>query len=285
MGLRIEDVDVIDRMDTAVTPWSITSGTYASRFSVAVVGAVARGARRLGGQLRAIAAELLETAPEDLELVGGAVRIKGVGDKGVSLRQLAGAVQWNRGAFPDPAAVQLQVSESYSAPNLLPPDADDRVNAAATYGFMADLALVEVDADTCMPRVLKYVAVHDVGRVLNEQLVRGQIAGGIVQGIAGALFEECDYDEQGQYINASFMDYLCPTAVEAPAMDISHQDVPSPFTELGVKGCGENSAMSAPAAIASAVEDALAPFGANVQELPLTPTAIWRLMSEVEAMS
>jgi 2-furoyl-CoA dehydrogenase large subunit len=144
---------------------------------------------------------------------------------------------------------------------------------------MADLVLIEIDPKTCIPRVLRYAAVHDVGRPINPQLIRGQVAGGIVHGMGGALYEHCDYDESGQMLNASFMDYLCPTAVEAPRMTIDHDGMPSPFTAIGSKGAGENCAMSAPAAIASAVEDALRNYGAEIRELPITPTLIWNRLN------
>src|SRR5205085_2909665 len=110
--------------------------------------------------------------------------------------------------------------------------------------------------------------------------IRGQMAGGILHGIAGALYEHCDYDEAGQMLTASFMDYLCPTAVEAPSLSIDHHEEPSPFTELGTKGCGENSAMSAPAAIASAVDDALSAYGTRVSSLPITPVSVWQHLSK-----
>ena len=277
LGVRIEDVDVIDSIDTDVTPWTITTGTYASRFSVVVAAAVERAAVRLSGNLRAIVAHLFDTDPGDLELAEGMVRKKG-SNQSMSLRQLAGAVQWNRGDFPDGLDVQIHVSESYSAPNIGPPDAENRINAAVTYGFMADVVLLEIDPKTCVPKVLRYAAVHDVGRAINSQLIRGQVAGGIVQGMGGALYEQCSYDDGGQMLAASFMEYLCPTAVEAPAMSIEHHDSPSPFTLLGAKGVGENCAMSGPAAIASAVEDALQAHNIEIQELPVTPAMIWTKM-------
>jgi 2-furoyl-CoA dehydrogenase large subunit len=276
LGVRVDNVDVIDRIDTETTPWTITSGSYASRFSIVVAGAVRRAAVKLNAHIRAIAAHLFDTTPEELEVADGAVRFKERSNRSLSLRQLAGMVQWNRGEFPAHTNIQLHVSESYSAPNLGAPDDANRVNAAVTYGFMADAAVVEIDPRTCLPRVLRYAAIHDVGRAINPQLIRGQMAGGIVHGLAGALFEHCDYDQSGQMLAASFMEYLCPTAVETPQMVIDHHDVPSPFTELGTKGAGENSAMTAPAAIASAVEDALAAAGVHIDELPITPAAIWR---------
>jgi 2-furoyl-CoA dehydrogenase large subunit len=277
-GLKVTDVDVIDRIDTETTPWTITTGTYASRFSVVVGGAVQRAALRLADNLILIASHLLEEETEDLEIAEGVIRVKG-SNRSLSLRQLAGAAQWNRGDLPSDA-VQLHVSESYGAPNLGPPDAENRVNAAATYGFMVDIALIEIDPVTFVPQVLKYMAVHDVGVAINPLLIRGQIAGGIIHGIGGALYEHLDYDEDGQMMSASFMDYLCPTASEAPEMSIDHYGEPSPFTALGTKGCGENSAMSAPAVIASAVDDALSQFGIVTTELPITPTAIWRQVAQ-----
>ncbi len=274
LGVRIEDVDVIDAIDTDVTPWTITTGTYASRFSVVATAAVQCAAVKLGAHLRQIAAHLLGSELDSLELADGLVRMPGT-NRSISLRQLAGAVQWNRGDFPDGLDVQIQVSESYGAPNLASPDLENRVNAAVTYGFMADAVMVEIDPGTCVPRVLRYAAVHDVGEPINPQLIRGQVAGGIIHGIGGALYEHCDYDEGGQMLTASFMDYLCPTAAEAPRMSIDHHNSPSPFSLLGSKGVGENCAMSAPAAIASAIEDALREHNVSVVTLPITPVAIW----------
>lgn len=273
-GIGVRDVDVIDRIDTETTPWTITTGTYASRFSVVVGGAVQRAAKKLSANLSLIASHLLDAPVDDLEIAEGVIRVKGA-NRSLSLRQLAGAAQWNRGDLPSDY-VQLHVSESYGAPNLPSPDAENRVNAAATYGFMADIAMVEIDPLTFVPRVLKYIAVHDVGVAINPQLIRGQIAGGIIHGVGGALYEHLDYDEGGQMLSASFMDYLCPTASEAPQMSIDHHGAQSPFTELGTKGCGENSAMSAPAAVASAVDDALSRYGIAISELPITPPGIWR---------
>ena len=285
LGVPIETVSCTDRIDTGGGPWSITSGTYASRFSIVVGGAIVSAADRLKAHILDIASEILEVAPEDLEMSNGEIRVKGAADHKVSLRRVAGAAYWNRGAFADQSTVQLSVSASYGAPNLGPPDAQDRVNAAASYGFMADIALVEVDPETWLPRVLEYIAVHDVGNPLNPTIIRGQIAGGIVHGIGGALYENCAYDVDGQMLNASFMDYLCMTTAEAPHMTIAHCDVPSPFTALGVKGCGENSAMSAPAVIAAAIEDALQPYGVKIGELPLTPTTIWRQVAATRGAS
>ena len=277
-GLAVRDVDVVDRIDTETTPWTITTGTYASRFAVVVGGAVQRACVKLAYNLRVIAAHLLDAQVDELEIAEGVIKLKG-SNRSLTLRQIAGAAQWNRGDLPTDA-VQLHVSESYGAPNLPSPDAENRVNAAATYGFMADLVMVEIDPTTFIPTVLKYAAVHDVGTAINPQLIRGQMAGGILHGIGGALYEHIDYDEGGQMLSASFMDYLCPTASEAPQLSIDHHGAASPFTVLGTKGCGENSAMSAPAAVASAIDDALTTYGVTIAQLPVTPPAIWRLVAK-----
>jgi CO/xanthine dehydrogenase Mo-binding subunit len=138
--------------------------------------------------------------------------------------------------------------------------------------------VVEVEPATGRVRFLRYIAVHDVGTIVNPKSLRGQITGGITQGIGMALYEQSAYDADGQPLTASFMDYLLPTAQEVPRFEIGHVETPSPFTEYGVKGGGEGGRMIAPAAIASAVEDALAPFGVRVDEVPLTPERIVKLV-------
>jgi 2-furoyl-CoA dehydrogenase large subunit len=218
LGVRVEDVDVIDRIDTEVTPWTITSGSYASRFSIVVAGAVRRAAVKLNAHIRAIAAYQLDTTPDKLEIADGTVHFKERSNRSVSLRQIAGMVQWNRGEFPLDADIQLDVSESYSAPNLAAPDAENRVNAAVTYGFMADAALVIIDPRTCVLHVLRYAAVHDVGRAINPQLVRGQMAGGIVHGLAGAIVGSIGLSGPANRFGQAAIKRFIPTVVEAASM-------------------------------------------------------------------
>jgi 2-furoyl-CoA dehydrogenase large subunit len=163
---------------------------------------------------------------------------------------------------------------------MSPPDEEDRVNAALAYGFMADVAVVEVDKRTFVPRLVEYYAVHDLGRTLEPEIVRGQLVGGVLHGMGGALFEELAYDRFGQPRAVSFVDYLSPTAAEAPRVELEHLDVPSPSNPLGVKGGGESSAMSAPAAIAAAVEDALGHAGIHIDRLPVEPAALWAALAQ-----
>jgi 2-furoyl-CoA dehydrogenase large subunit len=171
----------------------------------------------------------------------------------------------------------LQATAYFAAPNLDPPSDEDRVASSAAHGFVVDVAVVEVDRETGHVEVLDYVSVHDAGRLLNPLLAEGQVRGGLAHGFGAALFERVAHDEDGNLLTTSFMDYLCPTAPDLPAVTIGHRSTPSPFTPLGAKGLGEGTTMSAPAAIASAVADAI---GRDDLELPLTPPRVWQLLQE-----
>ncbi len=280
LAVPLGSVDVVDALDTAEPLWGTTSGAYSSRFTVVVGNAVARAATLLAERLRALGALVLEADPDDVELAGGAVAPRDAPSRAVSLRTLAGIVQWDSGSLGPDTPTDLVCTASWGPPHLDPPDDQDRVNAASAYGFMADIAVVEVDVETGKVVVRSYTAVHDVGRALNPVVVNGQIAGGILHGIGGALFEHTAYDDAGNPLCGNLLTYLSPTAPEAPEMRIEHHDTPSPFNPLGVKGCGENSAMSAPAAVAAAVEDALTPYGVRVDRLPITPQSVWQAIHD-----
>ena len=169
----------------------------------------------------------------------------------------------------------LATTAYYAAPNLLPPDDEDRVASSAAHGFVADVAVIEIDRATGEVTVLDYVTVHDAGRLLNPLLAEGQVRGGLAHGVAAALYERHVYDELGNLLTASFMDYLCPTAPDLPTPTIAHRESPSPFLPLGAKGLGEGTTMSAPAAIANAVADAIT---RDDVEPPFTPTRVWELL-------
>jgi aerobic carbon-monoxide dehydrogenase large subunit len=138
---------------------------------------------------------------------------------------------------------------------------------------------VEVDPETAMVKILRYVVVHDCVRVINPLIVEGQIQGGVAHGIGNAFFEQLRYDESGQLLNASFMDYLLPTAVEVPAVEISHTETPSPLNPLGVKGVGEAGCIPTGAAFAQAVEDALGEPGVEILEIPMSPQRLFELLT------
>jgi 2-furoyl-CoA dehydrogenase large subunit len=271
LGIPPERVRVVADMDTLAQPWTITTGSYSSRFGPLGASAVALGARRLRDKLARIAAFSLEADPEDLELVDGTFVVRGAPGRKLSVRHAAGVAHWNAASLPPDIDPGLQENAFFSLRATPPPNAQDQVNSSATYGFVADLVAVEVDPETLDIRIVEYTTVHDSGRILNPMLVEGQIYGATVHGIGGALYEEFKYDANGQLLTGSLMDYLCPTAVEAPRLVIDHIETPSPLSLLGAKGVGEGNSMSAPPAIANALADALRPRGIRVTSLPVTP--------------
>jgi 2-furoyl-CoA dehydrogenase large subunit len=249
------DVDVVTEVDTSTSPWTIASGNYSSRFSGVAVGAVAAAAEQLAAKIATIRAHL--------------------GDESASLRRIAGAAHWNPESLPPGMEPGLAATAYYAAPNLLPPGQGDQVASSASHGFVADVAVVEVDRDTGEVAVLDYVTVHDAGRLLNPLLAEGQVRGGLAHGAAAALFERHVYDADGNLLTGSFMDYLAPTAPDLPSPRIGHRESPSPFLPLGAKGLGEGTTMSVPAAVANAVANAL---GRDDVQPPFTPGRVWELL-------
>ncbi|HLL79769.1 MAG TPA: molybdopterin cofactor-binding domain-containing protein, partial [Ktedonobacteraceae bacterium] len=174
---------------------------------------------------------------------------------------------------------------TYDHPYTTKPS-DDRKDLGAFYpimGHAAHLVAVEVDVDTGAVTFKKYVAVHDVGTVVNPRSLEGQIHGGIAQGIGLTLLEEVRYDADGQNLTSTFVDYLLPSSNDVPNIEVYHQETPSPFTAYGVKGGGEGGRMVAPPAVTSAIEDALKPFGVKIDEMPITPEKIVRWVREAQA--
>jgi 2-furoyl-CoA dehydrogenase large subunit len=279
LGLTPEGVAVVDEMDTLASFWSISSGTYSSRFGSIGTSAVALAARKLRQKLVDYAAHLMSRPAADLEFRDGAVRSRsGIGPT-YSVKDLAGRAHWNTASLPEGMEPGLAASAVFGFSNLDPVDERDRVNASGTYGFIAEVMAVEVDRETAAIRILRYASIHDSGTVVNPMIAEGQIYGGALHGLGGALGEELRYDDDGQFVTGSLMDYLIPTAAEAPSIDIAHVVSPSPLTTLGAKGLGESSSMTAPAVIASAVSDALSPLGVRIAELPLDPGRLWELIS------
>ena len=255
LGVEPSDVEVLAEVDTSTSPWTIASGNYSSRFSGVGVGAVLAAADRLAAKIAAVRAHL--------------------GDEHASLRRVAGTVHWNPESLPPGMEPGLAVTAYYAAPNLLPPDADDAVASSASHGFVADVAFVEIDRETGRVTVVDYASVHDAGHLLNPLLAEGQVLGGLAHGAAAALFERHVYDDDGNLLTGSFVDYLAPTAPDLPTPRTGHRESPSPFLPLGAKGLGEGTTMSVPAAIANAVADAL---GREDVEPPFTPGRVWELL-------
>jgi 2-furoyl-CoA dehydrogenase large subunit len=273
LGLEPADIDVVSELDTARDAWTVASGNYSSRFSGVGAGAVLRAAEKVARKLKAIAAAQLLCEPEGVELRAAKAWN---GEDSISVRRLAGIAHWHPDALPEGLEPGLHETAYYAAPNLAPPGDDDRVASSAAHGFLVDVAVVEVDRETGTVHVHDYVSVHDAGRLLNPLIVEGQVRGGFAHGVGAALFERIVYDEDGNLLTGTFMDYLCPTAADMPSLRMEHLETPSPFTALGAKGLGEGTTMSAPVAIANAVADAL---GVDALELPLTPARVWELLA------
>lgn len=278
LTVPLDAVRVIAEMDTATSAWSVASGSYSSRFSVAGATAIYRAASKVRDKLIRLGAEKLKVSPDTLTFSHGKLLHNGE-DTGLSLRRLAGMTHWNPTDLPP--GVEPGVFETcYVTPdNVLPPDAEDRVNSSASYGFLVDLAKVAIDRDTGQVTILDYVTVHDAGHLLNPLLADGQIHGGLAFGIGTALYEEMVYDADGQLLSGTFMDYLMPTVSEVPPIRTVHRNSPSPVTPLGAKGLGEGNVMTAGAAVANAVANAL---GIDVDRLPLTPEYVWTLVQQAQ---
>jgi 2-furoyl-CoA dehydrogenase large subunit len=211
----------------------------------------------------------LKLPAENLTLADGRIVVRGDRERGLTLKELAGQAHWNTRALPPGMEPALEATAVFGFPLADSPDEHDRVNSSNTYGFIAEVMAVEVDRETAEIRIVRYVTVHDAGVIINPAIAEGQIVGGALHGLGGALWEELSYDREGQFLCGSFMDYLVPSASQAPAIEVAHLATPSPFTTLGAKGLGEASSMTAPAVVANAVSDALAPLGVRINELPM----------------
>ena len=277
LGLTPDDITVVDEMDTFTRVWSISSGTYSSRFGSVGTSAVALAARKLRAKLVDYAAHLMERPAAELEFRDGAVRPRSGKGPSYSVKDLAGRAHWNTESLPAGMEPGLQATAVFGFDVSRAVDAEDRVNSSNTYGFIAEIMAVEVDRRTAAIRILKYVTVHDAGTIINPKLVEGQVYGAALHGLGGALLEEYRWDEDGQFLTGSFADYRVLTAAEAPRIEMAEIETPSPFTPVGSKGCGESASESAPAAVANAVADALRPLGRKPTHLPLTPARLWEL--------
>jgi aerobic carbon-monoxide dehydrogenase large subunit len=246
--------------DTGLIRYGV--GTFASRSAVTAGAAIIEGANRLKRRIRAIAGELLETAPEDLEIVGGEVRVRGAATRRVTLRDVY------RAALPGPTARLPEGMDPGSAETCywVPP--------TVTWGYGIVAAVVDVDVETGMVAVKRLAIVHDCGRVINPLIVEGQLEGGLVQGMGATLYEHVVYDEGGQPQATTFLDYLLPTAAETPEIRQLHTESASERNPLGVKGVGEAGTIAPPAAIANAIIDAVAPRRIRLNELPLSPPVV-----------
>ena len=275
LALDVNQISVATTFDSASHPYVMTSGVYSNKFhghdTVAAIGA----ARKVRDKLLKRAAAQLEANVEDLELSEGRISVRGAPHKGVTVAQVASRAYWSLADEQPDGEPGLEALYYYSNPLAKHPDEKKRVRVQLGFASAAHVAVVDIDPETFEIKVLRYVVIHDCGRQINPGIVEGQVHGAAAHGIAAALLEEFIYDENGQLLTTSFMDYLKPTAADLPNIEVDRLETPSPLTLLGTKGVGEGGAVVAPAAIASAVEDALAPLGIRIAALPIVPSRLW----------
>ncbi|MCX6461066.1 MAG: xanthine dehydrogenase family protein molybdopterin-binding subunit [Actinobacteria bacterium] len=265
MGVRPEDVTVIAGDSTRHT---YGSGTVASRGAIIAAGAIGRAAGPLRDKLLAVAANMLEISTDDIELADGRASVRGDSEASVSIADVATSVYFDDSVWPEGFDPGLEATFAYDAGRPM-------------FSNGAQAALVEVDPFTGFVTVDTMYVIEDCGTVINPGIVDGQIRGGAVQGIGAALFEQLLYDDAGQLTTTTLMDYHLPTADVIPVFKIEHLQTPSSHTWNGAKGMGESAMIAAPAAVLNAVNDAIAPFGAILRDIPITPEDVLRAIGQV----
>jgi len=264
LGIGIHDVTVI-MGDTSIIPMGV--GTFGSRSCALGGSAVLLAARKVKEKMILIAANMLEIEPARVELSTGTFSLKEEPDKKVTFKEVANAAMNQVAKLPTGMEPGLEAVAYFDPPGLV-------------YASGSHLAKVEVDPQSGHVKLLDYYAVDDPGKIINPLAAEGQIIGGIMHGVGNALYEEIVYDDDGQLLTTSFMNYLLPTALEAPNMLTEYMETPSPNNPLGVKGIGESGTVGAFSAVVNAVADAIAPLGAKVPESPLTPEKVWRAIQQ-----
>ena len=263
LGIDVSHVRV-RQGDTDAAPTG--PGTGGSRSAVIAGGAAQQAAREVRTRMIAIAADELEASPDDLEIVDGHIRVAGTPTRGVTVGDVARKAYYEPGSLPAGQAPGLEGQARYTP------------SSPVTWSNACHICLVEVDRDTGKVDILRYVVSEDCGVMINPNVVEGQIAGGVVQGVGGVLYEHMAYDEDGNPLTTTFMDYLLPTATEVPAIEYGHIETPAPTNPGGHKGMGEGGAIASPPAVINAVADALAPLGVEITSQPLGPGDVMRLL-------
>jgi len=265
LGVPVDDVEVLfGDTDVAPSGWD----TYGSRSAAVGTPAVHRAAKKVLDKARKIAAHELEVAEDDLQYEAGSFSVKGAPENARTIPQIAFSA-WTGHNLPDGLEPGLEESAFFDPGNLVFP-------------FGAHICVVEVDTETGATEVLKYVAVDDVGPIINPQIVEGQVVGGVIQGISEALFEEAIYDDNGQLLSSSMANYAVPAASEMPAIVTGNHVTPSTTNELGIKGVGETGTIASPPAVLNAVVDALSPLGVTAIERPASPENVWRAIRQAK---
>ena len=261
LGIPVEDIDVVHG-DTDQTPFGL--GTYGSRSTPVSGAATANVARKVREKARLIAAAALEASPDDLEWEKGRWFVAGDREKGMSIQDIATAAHGTL-ELPEGVEGHLEAMTVYDPPNL-------------TYPYGAYICVVDVDPGTGEIKLRRFIAVDDCGVRINEMIVEGQIMGGLAEGVGIALMQHIAFDEQGNCLSGSFMDYLVPSSLEVPDWELGATYTPSPHHPIGAKGVGESSNVGAPPAVVNAVVDALEPYGVTHVDMPVTPAAVWQAM-------
>ena len=256
LGIPYTDIE-IEEGDTDTAPYGL--GTYASRSTPTAGAAAAVAARKLRDNGKKIAAYLLEVSEEDIEWEVGKYFVKGAPEKSKTIQDVVFAAYTN---IPPGMEPGFEATHYYDPPNL-------------TFPNGAYICVVEVDKETGAIDVKRFVAIDDCGNIINPMIVEGQVHGGLTQGIAPAMYEAIEYDDEGNVLNGTLMDYLVPTAVESPHWETGHTITPSPHHPLGAKGVAESPTVGAPPAIANAIIDALTPLGIEHLDIPITPAKVW----------
>jgi carbon-monoxide dehydrogenase large subunit len=258
LGVPMEDV-IVQHSDTQGTPFGY--GSYGSRTSSVGMTAAIKAAGKIKEKARRYAAHMLEASPEDIEIDGANYRVKGSPDKVKTIQEIAFALDL---AFDAPEGMEPYLDETayHDTPNC-------------TWPFGTHIAVVEIDEETGVVDLVRYIAVDDVGNKINPLIVDGQLHGGIAQGVGQALWEGAIYGEDGQLLTGSMLDYPLPKASKLPTFELDETVTPSPVNPIGVKGVGEAGAIASTAAVANAVIDALSPLGIRHLDMPYTPQTVW----------
>jgi len=282
LGVSVDQIRVV-MGDTDTSPYGL--GGWGSRSTNVAGGAMLKAAAIVREKALRIAAHLLEAAPEDLVIEGGRIHVTGSPKSSVSWADVARAAYLRTMDLPPGEEPGLEATAWYDPPGIdHVPQEDGRMNACLTYTNASHAAVIRVEIETGNVEVLEYLVAHDCGKVINPTIVEGQIHGGVAQGIGGTLHEHLAYGPDAQPQATTFMDYLLPTATDVPPIVIQHFESPAPGTAFGAKGAGEAGLIGPAAAIASALEDALAEFGIDeITETPLSPPVVLRLIHEARA--
>ena len=283
LGIPPEKISISTPFDSDLAPWGVSAANSGNNFHLYDIGAVHGAATKLKEKILAIAAHVLRANPAELKIEDGAVHAPGSPVKKLTLADLGKIVYGNQAMLPKGAEAGLQATYYYTFPHAEPnmvPGPDRKVRAQFTFSAAAHAAVVEVDRETGKVHVLRYLIVGDNGTIIHPNVVNGQIYGSAAHGISVALGEGFIYNADGQLLTLTLTDYGKGSTEETPKVEIIHKPSPSPFTTLGQKAAGEGAAIPSPAAIASAVEDALKPLGVKVRDLPLSPERVWNLIQE-----